>query len=55
MNNDDVVNVLDVIVTVNYLIGYLQFDQQQIQNADMNLDGVVSIDDILMIVESALE
>ena len=55
VNNDDVVNVLDVIVTVNYLIGYLQFDQQQIQNADMNLDGAVSINDILMIVESALE
>jgi hypothetical protein len=55
VNNDDVVNVLDVIVTVNYLIGYLQFDQQQIQNADMNLDGVVSINDILMIVESALQ
>jgi hypothetical protein len=55
VNNDDVVNVLDVIVTVNYLIGYLQFDQQQIQNADMNLDGAVSINDILMIVESALQ
>jgi hypothetical protein len=55
VNNDDVVNVLDVIVTVNYLIGYLQFDQQQVQNADMNLDGAVSINDVLMIVESALQ
>ena len=54
VNNDDIVNVLDVIVTVNYLIGYLDFDQQQAQNADMNLDGTVSINDILMIVESVL-
>ena len=54
VNNDDIVNVLDVIVTVNYLIGYLDFDQQQTQNADMNLDGTVSINDILMIVESVL-
>ena len=54
VNNDSIVNVLDVIVTVNYLIGYLEFDQEQAQNADMNLDGTVSINDILMIVESVL-
>jgi hypothetical protein len=54
VNNDGIVNVLDVIVTVNYVIGYIDFDQQQAQNADMNLDGTISINDILMIVESAL-
>ena len=54
LNSDNIINILDVIVTVNYLIGYLEFDQEQTQNADMNLDGTVSINDILMIVESVL-
>ncbi len=54
VNSDDIVNILDVIVSVNYIIGYIEFDNQQLQNADMNLDGSISVSDILMIVESVL-
>ena len=28
----------DVIVTVNYVVGYIELNNEQIQNADMNLD-----------------
>jgi len=54
INSDNNVNVLDVIVTVNYLIGHIDLSTIQLQNADMNLDGVINILDILMIVDSAL-
>ena len=49
------VNILDVIVTVNYLIGHIDLSTVQQQNADMNLDGVINILDILMIGDLVLE
>ena len=54
LNFDDIVNILDVIVTVNFVIGHIEINQQQIQNGDMNLDGIINVLDILMIVDSAL-
>jgi hypothetical protein len=41
-------------VTVNYVVGHIELNNQQIQNADMNLDGFVNVFDILMIVDAAL-
>ena len=54
LNSDNIVNILDVIFTVNYIIGHVEFDPNQFQNADMNLDGIVNVLDILMIVDLAL-
>ena len=55
LNSDNNVNVLDVIVTVNYLIGHIDLSTIQLQNADMNLDGNINVLDILMIVDLVLE
>lgn len=54
LNMDGSVNILDVIVTVNSVIGYIDLNEDQTINADMNLDGQVDIMDILMIVEVVL-
>ena len=54
LNSDNIVNILDVIVTVNYIIGHIELNTVQLQNADMNLDGMVNVLDILMIVDLAL-
>ena len=55
LNSDSIVNILDVIVTVNYLIGHIDLNTVQLQNADMNLDGTINVLDILMIVDMVLE
>ena len=55
INADNIVNILDVIITVNYLIGHIDFSTVQQQNADMNLDGNINVLDILMIVDLVLE
>jgi len=55
LNSDNIVNILDVIVTVNYLIGHIDLSTVQQQNADMNLDGDINVLDILMIVDLVLE
>jgi hypothetical protein len=55
LNSDNLINILDVIVTVNSVIGYLDLNSLQLQNADLNLDGVVNIIDVLMIVDIVLD
>jgi len=54
LNMDGQVNILDVIVTVNSVLGYLELNYDQVTNADMNLDGQVNLIDILMIVDVVL-
>ncbi|MFL2982776.1 MAG: C25 family cysteine peptidase [Candidatus Neomarinimicrobiota bacterium] len=54
LNFDNIINILDVIVTVNYIVGHVELNEQQIQNGDMNLDGTINILDILIIVDFAL-
>tara|TARA_A100000164_G_C21848881_1_gene743999 strand:- start:32 stop:1330 length:1299 start_codon:yes stop_codon:yes gene_type:complete len=55
INLDNIVNILDVIVTLNHLIGHIDLSTMQFQNADMNLDGNINILDILIIVDLVLE
>ena len=55
INSDSLVNILDVIISVNYIIGYLDLNNDQVQNADINMDGVVDVVDVLMIVDLALD
>ena len=54
LNFDDLVNILDIIVTVNHVAGHIDLNGQQIENADMNLDGSINILDVLMIVDWVL-
>ncbi len=54
LNSDNIINIFDVVVTVNSVIGCLDLTSLQLQNADLNLDGVVNIVDVLMIVDIVL-
>ena len=54
LNFDGIVNLLDVIVTANSIIGYIDLSNAQIQNADMNLDDSIDIIDLLMMVDVVL-
>ena len=54
LNIDGTINILDVVLTVNAILGYLDLTYEQAQNADMNLDGVVDVLDLLMLVDVVL-
>lgn len=53
-NLDGSINIFDVILTVNYVIGHIEFSIEQSQNADLNLDGVVNIYDLFIIVDMVM-
>ena len=53
-NLDGSISILDVILSVNYVIGHIDFSIEQSQNADMNLDGIVNIYDVFIIVDMVM-
>jgi len=53
-NLDGSISILDVILSVNYVIGHIEFSIEQSQNADMNLDGIVNIYDVFIIVDMVM-
>ena len=55
LNFDDLINVFDVIVSVNAIMGNLDLSDEQYQNGDINLDGIIDVMDILAIVDMILE
>ena len=55
LNSDNIVNILDVIMSVNLIIGHIELNNEQMQNADLNLDGVIDLFDMLMIVDLVLD
>ena len=54
VNMDESINVLDIVLAVNYVLGSEDLSNNQIQIADMNNDGIVNILDIIIIVNIIL-
>jgi len=54
VNLDGVVNILDIVQTVNYILGNLIFTPDQILQADFNQDSDVNILDIVQTVNHIL-
>jgi len=55
INTDGLVNVLDVVSIVGYVLGNIEFDDTQINLADYNQDESVDVLDIVVIVNYILE
>ena len=55
VNGDDTLNILDVVQIVNYILGNLEFSDDQICSADMNNDTGLNILDIVQIVNLILQ
>ena len=53
-NLDSMVDVVDVVVTIDALFGYMDLTEQEIEAMDIDESGVINIIDIVMIVEIIL-
>ena len=51
---DEVINILDVVSTVNYVLGTESLSGVQIGIADINDDGTVNILDVILVVNIIL-
>lgn len=54
VNGDGSVDVLDIVTTVHYVLGNLEFTEEQINQADMNGDGTVDVLDIVTMVNKVM-
>ena len=54
VNFDSVLNVLDVVMIVGYVLGNDELTDTQVQASDLNGDGIVNVLDIVMLVDAIL-
>ena len=54
VNFDNQLDVLDVVMIVNFVLGTENFSYNQTQSSDMNEDGVVDILDIVQVIQQIL-
>ena len=50
MNHDGVINVLDIVLLVNIIIGSEGGTDLQLQAGDINQDGMINVQDIVLLV-----
>jgi hypothetical protein len=55
VNDDDNVNIQDIVILVNFIIGGWEPTEIQMQAGDMNGDGTINILDIVLVVNIILE
>ena len=54
VNQDEIVNILDIIATINHILGFDLFSTDQINQADLNFDSSVDILDVVRLVNIVL-
>ena len=55
INQDQIIDILDLVMIVNYILGIQELEIIQIYAADLNEDGVINIQDIINIINKILE
>ena len=55
VNTDGVLNVLDLVSIIQFILGEVEFSQSQLCSADRNFDSVINILDIVQIVSDILD
>ncbi len=55
VNMDGEINILDIVLTVNYILNSVDLSEYQQELADMNGDGLINILDIIVIISLVLE
>ena len=54
INSDDIINILDLVLVVNFILGVEEFSIVENYAADMNSDGTINIQDIILIINIIL-
>ena len=54
VNADGTIDILDLVIVVNVILGSEELDLIQMYAADMNLDGLINIQDVILIINLIL-
>ena len=53
-NLDSDSNIQDIILVINHILGLLDFDDTQLSLADLNDDGYLTIEDVILLISYIL-
>ena len=54
VNQDELIDILDLVLIMNNILGINEFSQLQFLAADMNTDGIINIQDMIIIINFIL-
>ena len=54
VNEDGLLNILDVVLVIGYIIGNNDFSEEEIISSDINEDGIINVLDVVLLVNSVL-
>jgi len=54
VNEDGLLNILDVVLVIGFILGNNDFSEEQILSSDINADGVINVLDVVLLVNSVL-
>ena len=55
INADDELNIQDVLLIVNHILGIIPLGEDELFYADLNQDDAVNIQDIILLISNILE
>ena len=55
INDDGVINVQDIILLINHILGENLLYESQLENADVNEDSIINILDIVFVINIILQ
>ena len=54
LNDDSILNVIDIVNLVNYVLGISELTDSQLCSADLNQDGIINVLDVVNLVNLIL-
>ena len=54
INQDTIIDILDMVIIINNILGSYDLNQIQFYSADMNEDGIINIQDVIIIINIIL-
>ena len=55
VNQDEIIDILDLVMVVNYVLGIQNFETIQVYASDINEDGLINIQDIISLINIILQ
>ena len=54
VNEDGLLNILDVVLVIGFIIGNNEFSEEEISSSDINADGTINVLDVVLLVNAVL-
>ena len=54
INSDTIINVQDVVLLINFILGTIEPNDDQNTAGDINIDGIINVQDVVILINIIL-